>query len=322
MRADRLLSILMLLQARGRLTAQQLATELEVSVRTIYRDVDALSAAGVPVYAERGPGGGCALLDSYRTTLTGLTQNQVRALFMISIPAPLVELGVGPDVKAALLKLSAALPTARRTDEEHVRRRLHIDSVEWFQTGEPVPHLQTVQKAVWEDRKLYLTYHLPFDTRAEWLVDPYGLVAKASTWYLVCARNGHVHALRVSHILDAHVADDSFERPPEFDLAAFWRSWCADVESSRPFYPVLARVAPGFVPWLPRFFGEGVRDELTRADPPDAEGWIWITLAFETLFDARARILAMGGAVEVIEPQALRDSVLDYAAQIVALYSR
>jgi predicted DNA-binding transcriptional regulator YafY len=321
MRADRLLSILMVLQSRGRLTAQQLAEELEVSVRTIYRDLDALSAAGVPVYAERGPGGGCALLDSYRTTLTGLTQDQVRALFMISIPAPLVELGVGPDLKAALLKLSAALPSSRRSDEERVRRRIHLDSVEWSPVSEPVPHLQTIQRAVWQDRRLQVTYHLPFDAQAEWLVDPYGLVAKASTWYLVCARNGHVRALRVSRILDAHVADGSFERPAEFDLAAFWRAWCDDVESSRSAYPATVRVAPGLVAWLPRFFGEQIHDELARASPPDGRGWITLTLTFETLLDARARILAMGGALEVVEPRALRDSVLDYASQIVALYS-
>jgi predicted DNA-binding transcriptional regulator YafY len=320
MRADRLLSILMLLQARGHLTAQQLAEELEVSVRTIYRDVDALSAAGVPIYAERGPGGGCSLLEDYRTTLTGLTQEQVRALFMVSIPAPLVDLGVGPDLKAALLKLSAALPASRRSDEERVRRRIHLDSVEWFQAGEPVPHLQTIQGAVWEDRKLRVTYHLPFDAQAEWLVDPYGLVAKASTWYLICARNGHVRALRVSRILDAHLADERFERPADFDLAAFWRAWCAGIERSRPSYPVTVRVAPEFIAWLPRLFGEQIRDEMAQADPPDAKGWIKLTLPFETLPDARARILALGRAVEVLAPQALRDSILDYATQIVDLY--
>ena len=141
MRADRLLSILMLLQARGRMTAQELAEDLEVSVRTIYRDIDALSVAGIPIYTERGPGGGCALLDSYRTTLTGLTRHEVRALFMLSIPAPLAELGVGQDLRAALLKLSAALPVAHRQDEERVRQRIHLDAVDWFHAREPVPYL-------------------------------------------------------------------------------------------------------------------------------------------------------------------------------------
>jgi predicted DNA-binding transcriptional regulator YafY len=227
MRADRLLSILMLLQARGKLTAEQLAAELEVSVRTIYRDLDALSAAGVPVYAERGPGGGCALLDSYRTTLTGLTQDEVRALFMLSIPAPLAELGVGQELRAALFKLAAALPASRRGDEERVRRRIHLDSVAWFQTNEPVPYLHTIQRAVWDDRRLDLVYRLPFDARGQWRVEPYGLVAKASTWYLVCTHGGHIRALRVSHVLDARLVDEPFQRPADFDLAAFWRAWCA-----------------------------------------------------------------------------------------------
>jgi predicted DNA-binding transcriptional regulator YafY len=320
MRADRLLSILMLLQARGRLTAEQLADELEVSVRTIYRDLDALSAAGVPVYAERGPGGGCSLLEDYRTTLTGLTQDEVRALFMLSIPAPLAELGVGQELKAALLKLSAALPASRRADEERVRRRIHLDSVEWFQASEPVPHLGTIQRAVWEDRRLHLSYRLPFDARGEWRVEAYGLVAKASTWYLVCARNGHIRALRVAHVLDARLADESFERPADFDLAAFWKAWCVEVEDTRPFYPVTVRVAPGLGPWLPHFFGEQIRAAVAQAGSPDAAGWLRLTLPFETLEDARARLLGFGGAVEVLAPPALRDSVQDYARQIVALY--
>jgi predicted DNA-binding transcriptional regulator YafY len=321
MRADRLLSILMLLQVRGLMTAQQMADELEVSVRTIYRDIDALSAAGVPVYAQRGPGGGCALLDSYRTTLTGLTQDQVRALFMVRIPAPLVELGVGPDLKAALLKVLAALPTSHRSDEEQVRRRIHLDSVAWSPSGEPAPRLQTVQRAVWDDCRLRVIYQLPFDAQAEWLVDPYGLVAKASTWYLICARNDHVRVLRVSRILDAHIVDESFVRPAKFDLAAFWRAWCDDVESSRPSYPATVRVAPEFLAWLPRFFGDQMGGELVQARRPDGAGWMRVTLRFETLEEARSRILAMGGAIEVEEPQALRDSVLDYARQTVALYS-
>jgi predicted DNA-binding transcriptional regulator YafY len=320
MRADRLLSILLLLQARGRMTAQQLAAELEVSVRTIYRDLDALSAAGVPVYAERGPGGGCALLDSYRTTLTGLTQDQVRALFMLGIPAPLAELGMGQELRGALIKLAASLPASRRADEAQVRGRIHLDSVAWFETAEPVPHLQTIQRAVWADRRLHLVYHLPFDARAEWQVDPYGLVAKASTWYLVCARDGQVRSLRVSRILDARVVDQAFERPADFDLVAFWQAWCAEVESHRPHYPATVRVAPVLIPWLPALFGEKIRNAMAQADPPDAEGWITLNLPFETLEDARGRLLALGGAVEVLQPQALRDSVCDYARQIAGLY--
>ncbi len=322
MRADRLLSILLLLQARGRMTAQELAEDLEVSVRTIYRDMDALSAAGVPVYGERGPGGGCALLDSYRTTLTGLTQDEVRALFMLSIPAPLAELGVDQELKAALLKLSAALPTTRRPDEERARQRIHLDSEGWFETREAVPHLQTIHRALWQDRRLHLTYHLPFETQAEWLVEPYGLVAKADLWYLVCARDGHIRVYRVSQVLDARLLDETFVRPADFDLVAFWQAWCAKIEENRPYYPVRVRVSPELAPWLSQLFGKPIGKEAAQTRASDAEGWIPLTLPFETLEDARRRILSLGGAVEVLEPPALRNSVLDFATQIVGLYTR
>ena len=148
MRADRLLSLLMLLQTRGQMTARELAEELEVSERTIYRDIDALSAAGVPVYAVRGPGGGCALMDGYRTDLTGLTRDEVRALFMLSVPAPLADLGLSRELRAALRKLSAALPVTRRADERRMRERVHLDSVWWYQQEEPVPYLRTIQEKV------------------------------------------------------------------------------------------------------------------------------------------------------------------------------
>ena len=200
MRADRLLSILMILQARGRVTARELAQELEVSERTIYRDIDALSAAGVPVYGEPGRDGGYALLDRYRTDLTGLTEGEVHALFMLSIPAPLADLGISQELKAALLKLSAALPEARRRDHEWMRQRVHLDSTWWNHGEEPVPPLRTIQQAVWEDRRLYLTYRPLFALEMEQLVDPYGLVAKAGTWHLVCSAKGRVRVHRVCAI--------------------------------------------------------------------------------------------------------------------------
>ncbi len=321
MRADRLLSIMMLLQARGRMTAQDLAAELEVSVRTIYRDLDALSMAGVPVYAERGPGGGCALLDSYRTTLTGLTQDEIRALFMLSIPAPLAELGVDHELKAALLKLSAALPATRRHTEERVRQRIHLDSEGWFESREPVPHLRTIQQALWQDRRLIITCQLRFETQAEWVVEPYGLVAKANIWHLVCAREGSVRVYRASRILDASLLDEPCLRPTDFDLLAFWQEWCTAAEENRPVYPVSARVSPDFVSWLPYYFGEAIGEEIARAGPPDADGWVIVTLPFESLEGARDRILSFGRAVEVLAPVALRRSVLDHAAQTVSLYT-
>jgi predicted DNA-binding transcriptional regulator YafY len=321
MRADRLLSILMLLQARGPMTAAALAQELEVSVRTIYRDMDALSAAGVPVYADRGPGGGFALLDRYRTTLTGLTEAEVRALFMLSVPEPLAQLGVRDELRAALRKLSASLPAGRRPDEELVRQRIHLDSVWWFQGGEPVPHLPTVQQAVWEDRRLCVTVRLPFQTDVERLVEPYGLVAKAGVWYMVNARRGHIRVHRLSHLVDARLTDEPFVRPPDFDLRSFWNEWCTDHEANRPSLLVRVRVSPALLAELPLHFGEPIRATMAAAGAPDEEGWVVLDLPFETIYDARTHILGFGRAVEVLAPLALRRSVIDHATQITRLYA-
>jgi len=311
----------MLLQTRGRLTAQELADELEVSERTIYRDLQALSTAGVPVYAERGPGGGCSLLESYRTTLTGLTPPEARALFMLNIPAPLDQLGVTQELKAALLKLSAALPASQRGEEERSRQRIHLDSSWWFQAEEAVPCLSAIQQALWQDRKLHLTYRSDFGTQVQQIVAPFGLVAKASVWYLVYAHpTGEVRALRVSRVVEAVLLDEAFQRPPDFDLPDYWKGWCAEFEEGRYRYMATVRVAPELAPQLPYYFGDNIGDLLAQAPPPGAEGWITITLSFESLSAARTRILGFGRAVEVLEPEALRKSVIDFAEQISAFY--
>src|SRR5512140_768212 len=186
MRADRLLSLLILLQARGQMSAKDLADELEVSERTIYRDITALSAAGVPVYASRGPGGGVRLIEEYRTTLTGLTPDETRALFMMNIPAPLMQLGVGEKFKGALLKLSASLPETRREEEARTRKRILLDSSWWFQSEQEVPCLQIIQQALFQDRRLRIKVRWDFfHTEFEQAAEPFGLVAKANIWYLV-----------------------------------------------------------------------------------------------------------------------------------------
>ena len=321
MRADRLLSLLMLLQTRGSLTAQELANELEVSVRTIYRDLQALSTAGVPVYAERGPGGGCSLLESYRTTLTGLTPQEARALFMLNVPAPLDQLGVTQELKAALLKLSAALPASRRGEEERSRQRIHLDSSWWFQAEEAVPCLPEIQQALWQDRKLRLTYRADFGTQVQQVVAPYGLVAKSSVWHLVYTHpSGDVRALQVSRVTEAVTLEETFERPLGFDLAEYWKGWCAEFENNRIRYLVTLRIDPKLIPQLPYYFSYSIHDLLAQATPPDAEGWVTLTLPFESQHAARARILGFGRAAEVLEPEALRKSVLDFAEQIVEFY--
>ncbi len=334
MRADRLLSLLLLLQTRGRMPAHELARLLEVSERTIYRDLDALSAAGVPVYAERGPGGGCALLESYSTDLTGLTEGEVAALFMGGPGGPLTDLGVGRALEAAWLKLSAALSLEQRRDAERVRARIHLDAAGWFQSPEPVPYLRVLQEAVWQDRRLDLHYRRADGSELERVVDPYGLVAKASVWYLVAAHRDpggpeakgdgpqeKTHVYRVTRIVEAELREERFERPAGFDLASYWAERTARFEASFPRYPVRMRVAPEAVPALGHVLGDGARAQLAAAGPPDGEGWVTATLVFESFEAARARAFEFGSMVEVLEPAELRASVQATGEAIAILYA-
>ncbi len=322
MRADRLLSFLMLLQTRGRLTASKLAAELEVSERTVYRDVVALSAAGVPVYTEGGPGGGISLVESYRTDLTGLNPEEVRALSMLAVPEPLVRLGVGEKLKTALLKLSASVTSASRLQQEQTRQRIHLDASWWFQSDEPTPCLETLQKAIWQDHLLRIVVRGDFDTTSELIVAPFGLVAKASIWYLVSARQGAVRARRVSRILSAEMQPESFVRPADFDLAAFWKGWCDEFENDRPRYEVRVLVLPSLAARLPGLLRANLSDMINTPPSRDQGEWREMILNFESLEDARAHILGFGGAIEVLEPIALRASIADFSEQIRALYFR
>lgn len=321
MRADRLLAMLMLLQTHRRLTARKLAEELEVSERTIYRDVLALNSAGIPIFTESGPGGGIALIEDYQTDLTGLSPDEVQALSMLNIPEPLVSLGVGQALKAALLKLNAAMPQSGRVNQAQIQARIHLDATWWFQDQEPTPHLDILKQAVWGDRMVHITYQGDFRYIGEQTVAPYGLVAKASVWYLVYAYAERLRVRRISRILSAELLPESFVRPANFDLANFWHDWCAAYEQGRPSFQVLALVAPALVERLPNLL-QGEQPDVLNT-PPDIteEGWQKMRLHFESFEDARSRLLGFGGAIKVLEPQALRISLVDYATQIQALYS-
>ncbi|MBI5957803.1 MAG: WYL domain-containing protein, partial [Chloroflexi bacterium] len=260
MRADRLLSILLMLQVRGPITARHLAETLEVSERTIYRDLDALSAAGIPVYAERGPGGGCALSEGYRTNLTGLSADEVRTLFFAALPGPLADLGLGRALDDALLKLLAALPSARRDDAERFRQRIMLDSSGWFAAAEPVPFLPLLQEAVWTDQRVRIVYRRGDRQEIERVIDALGLVAKTSIWYLAGAADRQTRIYRVSRVLSADLTGEYFDRPADFDLAARWVEWVSGFEVSRAGYETTVRFAPGAIPLLPRVFGESLRN--------------------------------------------------------------
>lgn len=320
MRADRLLSMLMLLQTHRRLTARKLAAELEVSERTIYRDVVALNSAGIPIYTESGPGGGIALIEDYQTDLTGLLPQEVHALSMLNIPEALVSLGVGQELKAALLKLAAAVPPSLRATQAQTHNRLHLDATWWFQADEPMPHLQTIKDAVWQDRLLQISYQGEFNTIGQQIVAPYGLVAKASLWYLVYALSGRLRVRRVARIISAEMLSESFTRLADFDLNAFWQTWCADYEKDRPLFEVKARVAPNLADRLPKLLQGNLRDLLNTPPVIPEAGWHIMNLHFESFEAARTQLLSFGGAVEVLEPLALRTSLADYAQQIQKIY--
>ena len=319
MRADRLLQLILLLQTRGRMPAWRLAQELEVSERTVYRDIASLSTAGIPVYGEAGPQGGFSLVDSYRTSLTGLSASEAQALFMLNVPEPLRLLGLDEALKTALLKLSAALPAARQADEEHVRRRFYLDTAWWqaASTGQnAAPHLHTVHQAVWQDRCLQVRLRR-WSVEVEQVLQPYGLVAKAGDWYLVYAGQGRLRVERVAEFLDARLLEQTFQRSMDFDLPAFWQAWCARQESLRTGYRVLLRVRSDFVPALAARLGPHVGERL---QPPQSDGSRMLEWEFASLEAARGRLLAMGHGVEVLEPLALRRSLLDYAEQVVGVY--
>ena len=321
MRADRLLSILLLLQARGHLSAARLAEELEVSERTVYRDVEALGAAGVPIYGVSGPDGGYALVDDYRARLTGLTAEEGRALLVLSAPEPLARLGLGEALQGALRKLAAALPEGAVDEGARIRQRLHLDTTWWRQAAEPVPHLQTLYHAVWHDQRVRLRHALPPGPDVEFVADPYGLVAKAGDWYLVYGRGGGVRVHRVADLLDATPVDGRFQRPTDLDLPAFWAAWAERHEREESGFRVTVRVAEGTLRFLPWYLGARARDLVAQAPPPDAEGRVTLGLTYRSFDEARSRLLAWGGAAEVLDPPALRRAIQDYAEQIVALYT-
>lgn len=321
MRADRLLSLMMLLQSRGKMTARELGAELEVSERTIYRDIDALSIAGVPVYAERGPGGGCGLLHDYRLRLTGLTEAEIQAFFMLRIPTTLAALGADREAQSALLKITAALPGDHRADEARIRQRIHMDPAPWFEAATPAPTLQVIYQALFEDRKLRVRYRMSFGAVSERIVDPLGLTAKGDQWHLVFGWQSALRVVPVEKVLEAEPLNDPALRPADFDLKEFWAQWVAIVESNRPEYMVVLLAEPHALNMVAHTLGVSASELFARAEPPDDEGRARVTVVFSSFAQARTNLLGWGHAVEVVAPRALRLSVADYAAQIVALYA-
>lgn len=320
MRADRLLSILLLLQVHRRLTARELAKRMEVSERTIHRDMEALSMAGVPVVAGRGTGGGWGLMEAYRTNLTGLNEAEIQAVFLSGPPRLLADLGLDKAAQAALIKLLAALPALSRHNAEEIRQRIYVDAAGWRQPGETIPFLPRLQEAIWLERKLRLSYRRGGDGAAvERVVEPLGLVAKGSVWYLVAAVEGEFRSYRVSRVQDATLTDEPFTRPRDFDLAAHWEQSTVEFKANLPRYPATVRADPAIVP---RMRQESHYTRLQRVGPPEADGWVTVDILFEEEHSAREYVLSFGPQMEVLEPAALREQVLQAAQDIVARYTR
>ena len=315
MRADRLLSILLLLQVHQRMTARELAQRLEVSQRTIHRDMDALCTAGIPITAERGVGGGWGLLEEYRTNLTGLSESEIQVLFL-GKPTPLLaDLGLHQASEGALIKLLAALPEMHRRDAECARQRIHFDVSSWHQTHQDITQLPILQDAIWRERRLRIIYQRG-DSSVERIVDPLGLVAKGSTWYLVACVEGQERNYRVSRIQAAEILEQPCIRPPDFDLATSWSRSSTLFRANLPCYPVCIRVATEAVPLIYQ-----ANKRVTHTGPTDSEGWITLQLQFETEAEARGYILSFGTQIEILEPLTLREQVIELARSILTHYS-
>jgi len=319
MRADRLLSILLLLQVHRRVTARELAARLEVSPRTIHRDMEALGMAGVPVIAERGSQGGWSLMEEYRTNLTGLNKDEAQALFLMQPSRMLADLGFDKASDAALIKLLAALPAAHRMDAEYARQRIHIDLGGWNHADEAITGLPIIQQAIWQGRRLRFIYQGGPCADTERVVDPLGLVAKGSAWYLVAATDGTPRSYRVSRVAQATLLDEASVRPKGFDLAAFWTASTASFKASLPRYQATLRVAPDVLPRL-GYAGRFARIEHTAE--PDRDGWREVRLRFDVEEMAIEYALSFGPHVEVIAPAALRDKVIEMAREVIAFYAQ
>lgn len=317
MRASRLLSILLLLQVRGRMTAEALAGEFEVSIRTIYRDIDHLSAAGVPVYADRGPGGGFDLLDGYRTKLTGLTASEAESLFLAGLPGAAEDLGFSEALIGAKLKLLAAMPQASREGAERVGSRFHLDPVGWYRSSERADLLPTVADAVWTARRLKIRYESWNDV-VDREVEPLGLVMKAGIWYLIAAVGGAPRTYRLSNIL-ALDTGEPFARPKVFDLAAYWTAqrerFEAGLIQGEATLVVTARGLKGVAD-----LGPAASAAIATLPPPEPGERITVTVPIETVGTTAPVLLKWGADIEVLAPPDLRARMAELAAALARLY--
>lgn len=315
--------MLLLLQVKGRVTAQALAEEFDVSVRTVYRDIDQLSAAGVPVYADRGPGGGFTLLDGYRARLTGITKAEAETLSIAGLAGAATDLGLSEQLRAAQLKLVTALPDAA-PDASRIGSRLHIDPVGWYRRPAQVPQLTLLAGAVWEQKRIAMQYQswaslngTDGEPERERIRDPLGLVLKAGDWYLVARARTQMRIYKVASIAQLNVLDETFERPAGFDLRSEWASSVATFEKSLLKHVARLRLTQEGMTRLSRLGAAAV--EQAQGAPPDDDGWQEVTLPVEQLDYAAEQLLGFAAHVQVLEPPELRARLRRLAQRVAAL---
>jgi predicted DNA-binding transcriptional regulator YafY len=321
MRASRLVSLLLLLQNRGRMTAADIATELEVSVRTIYRDVDALAAAGIPLYGDAGHAGGYQLLGGYRTRLTGLTAAEARTLFLSGLPGPAAELGLGTVLAAATLKLRAALPASLREHADRLSERFYLDAPGWYRKAGSVPHLPVVASAVWERQVIQVRYSRwkePAEVSRR--LEPHGLVLKAGVWYVVARSEGSFRTYRVDQILAASRCEYGFDREPGFDLQAYWPSYLADFHQFLHAGDAVIRLSPDGMQRMHRLLHAAVTDAVRDDGVTDPDGWVRARVPVESADQALTDFLRLGADLEIVEPAELREQAIRAIGAMTALY--
>ncbi|MGW6733497.1 helix-turn-helix transcriptional regulator [Streptomyces sp. NPDC055013] len=322
MRAARLIKMVLLLQSRPAMTAAELARELEVSERTVTRDAQALSEAGVPVYADRGRAGGYRLIGGYRTRLTGLGRSEAEALFLSGVPGALREMGLEDAASAATLKVSAALMPSLRDASRSAAQRFHLDAPNWFKEPKTPELLPVVADAVWDDRRIVARYRRG-ESEVGRELEPYGLVLKAGVWYL-CARvagHGSYRVYRIDRFTAVDRGEERFERDGEFDLPGFWEERAEQFARSLLRAEIVVRVSPGGVRRLPYTVDpRSAREALRAADAPDGDGWVTLTLPVESEEVAHTQLASLGPEIEVLAPESLRERFTDDAIRLAALY--
>ncbi|ASB90977.1 putative HTH-type transcriptional regulator YobV [Bacillus sonorensis] len=319
MRGDRLLSIVLLLQSYGRMSAKTLAEQLEVSERTIHRDMEALSRAGIPVYAERGKNGGWRLMEDYQTKLTGLKEQEIRSLFISPSLQLLEDLGLARSSREARHKLIASLPPLYREQAKEVWSRIHIDTGTWRNQKEKIAAFAVLQKAIWRENKLKIIYERADGNTSVRIVCPLGLAAKGRVWYLVASHGESVRNYRASRIRSAEPLDETFTRPDDFNLAQYWEASMKSFIDNLPTYEVRGLAAPAIVPRL-MFTGRFVK--AVEKEAPGEDGWIPVTFSFDTEREAKEYVLGFGDQLKVTEPPELRKALIKAAEAAVDFFRR